>query len=551
MREYERTGNGNTPERWDTAWTKNPSQGKDKDPVRKWIMHILSDLPDAPVCEYGFGALYLAAAVGKARWKGRDFSPVAVERAKAAGYRAAVRRCGDAEGFRRSYLVAVEVLEHLDLEEMTQFLGKCRNAPHAFFSVPATRTKDRHRLHIRGWESSEDFRSFLAQWWPFVEVEKVGRWYLGHCQKVAPPREPVLTVGCSTLLDFHGFLYTAASWRTHHGDFDGRVEYLIADNHPEPTNRLRGCPECAGIGKDGPTCPSCAKAVEDMEGIAIREGVRYIRWADKQGTYPGKNQLKVEARGKWVLTMDSHVMLSPFAIERCLEVIDDNPRSDNLFQFPCLFRNQRGQGCRNDYRNQDFIYRQKKGAKAFPVYGWTRKAATAGDPYDIAAMITSCYLVRREAWFSGKGYDPILGNYGGWEGPLQLKWRLMGRRVLSMRHSKQETIDKHGWLHHWHMFCKPGTRMANQTGRVHTGPTKMRNFAASSAVIGGESWVKRHCRLKGWDFNRKEIQAGMAEGLKLRPWMVENLARPEWEDITEFFRWMRDEAKIPGSLTEW
>jgi len=79
----------------------------------------------------------------------------------------------------------------------------------------------------------------------------------------------------------------------------------------------------------------------------------------------------------------------------------------------------------------------------------------------------------------------------------------------------------------------------------------MRNFAASSAVIGGESWVRRHCELKGWNFEDESVQEGLREGMKLRPWMVENLARPEWEDITEFFRWMRDEEKVPGALKEW
>lgn len=39
--------------------------------------------------------------------------------------------------------------------------------------------------------------------------------------------------------------------------------------------------------------------------------------------------------------------------------------------------------------------------------------------------------------------------------------------------------------------------------------------------------------------------------MKLRPWLVENLARPEWEDIRVFFKWMRDEAKVPGALEGW
>ena len=94
--------------------------------------------------------------------------------------------------------------------------------------------------------------------------------------------------------------------------------------------------------------------------------------------------------------------------------------------------------------------------------------------------------------------------------------------------------------------------MQSQGQRVtyHTGTTKVRNYAASSAVTGGEAWVKRHCELRGWQFGQANIQEGMKAGLELRPWMVENLARPEWEDITELFRWMKDE-KIPGHLVRW
>lgn len=549
--EYDRDGNVNTAEFWDAAWRRTPEDGANKDGVRREVLRRLEALPAARVWEYGFGGLHLARALGADRWHGVDHSKVAVAAAKDEGFIAEVGRCADSPGFVKSYLVALEVLEHLDANEMVAFLEASRRAPHAFFSVPGPRIPDKHfGQHMRGWDGPEDLEQFLRQWWPHVEVTPVDAYLLAHCRKVPPAREPILTVGCSTLLDFHGFLYTAASWMTHHGTFDGRVEYLLADNHPEPTARLRGCPECSRLKTPGERCASCAKAVEDMEALADQNGVRYIRWAEKQGTYPGKNRLKVEARGKWVLTMDSHVLLSPATIERCIEWIEENPESDDFHHIPCLFRTQKGVACAIDFRRQDYIYRNRSGSKQFPVYGWTRQAETAGDPYPIAAMITSCYLVRRDAWFSAKGYDPILGNYGGWEGPIQLKWWLMGRRVLSMRHSRQEIIDRTGWLHHWHLFCKPGTRMANQTGRVHTGPSKMRNFAASSAVIGGEAFVRQHCAWKGWDFNRPEIQAGMAEGLKLRPWMVSKLARPEWEDIFEFFRWMRDE-KIPGAMTEW
>lgn len=549
VREYKRDGNINTAEYWNAAWKRYPNGGTKKAGVRARVAEMIEGLPEAHVYEFGFGAVHLAELIGKDRWVGFDHAASAVKNATDAGFKASVKSCRESPGFLRSYLVALEVLEHLDLDELTTFLDKSKNTPHAFFSVPDLPDED-FAQHVRTWESADDFESFLRQWWAYVTVEKVDNYWLAHCTKIAPPREPILTVGCSTLLDFQGFLYTAGSWMAHHGTFDGRVEYLIADNHPEPKGGDKPIPDDY-TGRRDYKCAEDLREVWDMERVATSEGVRYIRWADKQGTYPGKNQLKVQAKGKWVLTMDSHVMLTPGTIERCLEVIEENPDSDDMFQFPCKFRTGSGVPVSTDFRKQDFIYRNKPGPKQFGVYGWTGNAKTPGDPYPIAAMITSCYLVRRDAWFSGHGYDPILGHYGGWEGPLQLKWYLLGRQVRAMRYRRQEDIDRYDYLYHWHHFCKPMTRLANQTGRVHKAWAKMRNFAASSAVIGGESWVKRHCELKAWDFNNQHIQEGMAEGLKLRPWMIENLARPEWEDITEFFRWMRDDAQIPGALTGW
>ena len=517
----------------------------------KRAAEIFAGLPAKRVDEYGFGTVHFAELIRKTpcTWRGFDFSEQAVENAKAIGFHAAVRSVRDADLLRRSYVCAIALLPNLTIEDRDVFLERVKNAPHAVFGI-----KRHSPAQAPEYASPDAFRTLLKQYWPHVDVEEVGEFgILAHCSHADIVQQPILTIGTSTLLDFHGVTFTAASWMAHHGTFGGKVEYVVVDNHPESTTRLKGCPECKRIKKNGPVCSSCASALSDMETCAISEGARYVRWSEKQGTYPGKNRLKMEARGKWVLTMDSHVFLTPDAIQTVLDLIESNPESDDFYHFPVLFRSGNkatpGRPAASDFRRQQFIYHKR--GEGGGCYGWTKNAKTPGDPYPIAAMITSCYLVRKAAWISAKGYDPILGNYGGWEGPIQLKWWLMGRQVLSMRHPIQERLDRspEGFLYHWHLF-NHFKRLSNATGRIHTGKTKMRNFAASSAVIGGEAWVRRHCELKGWGFDSEQIQTGMAEGLKLRPWMIENLANPEWEDITVFFQWMKDQ-KIPGALETW
>ena len=534
MKEYARDNNVNTPEFWDSAWKRNPEDGANKDAVRKRIVAQLATVPTARVYEYGFGNLHLARMIGKDRWRGRDFAPSAIEHAKAEGFAAEVRRCDQPEGFRRSYLVATEVLEHLDNDEMILFLSGSRNAPHAWFSVPYRMGDQNFAQHQRDFGGPEEFTTFLKNFWPLVEVEIVDRYMLAHCMAAAD--KPILTIGTSTLLDFWGLQFTMASWHHHLGEYAGLVEYVVVDNHPEPTKRLTGCPECEKLKVDGQTCGTCSDNLLAMKTLVEGEGGRYIRWADKQGTYPGKNQLKVEAAADWVITMDSHVFLSPGTVETVLDLIHREPKSNDFYHFP----NRMWRAGYVDYRTQDFIYWRKK-----PCYGRTHEWATPGDPYPIAAMITSCYLVRKEAWFSAHGYDPILGNYGGWEGPLQLKFWLMGRRVLSLRHREPKPYV----LSHWHLF-NHNDKLKNATGRVHTKWSKIRNFMASSAVIGGEWWAKRVAARWNIPWDKEEVQTGFKAGMALRPWMLENLGRPEWADFEKFLAWMKGQ-NIPGAMQEW
>ncbi len=545
MTEYDRETNCNTPGYWDSAWSRRDHSTSSV--VYEKIAEKLQGLDKARVVEYGFGRPELAEMIGADRWEGRDFSAVAVEKAKEAGYRAYVTRCGDSPGYRKAYLVAVEVLEHLDFDEMIRFLSTSQNAPHAFFSVPVQTEKDaKFRQHQRGFgQTDEEVAGFFRKFWRHVEVERVkergrmGKW-LVHCATKRPPRQPLLTIGCSTLMDFWGANYTLMNLQVQWGHLidDGTIELVLVDNHPDP----------GGHAED-------QQAIDIMRKLTTDCGGRYVQWCEKQGTYPGKNQLQVEARGKWVLTTDSHVFLSRGTVETVLDLIAEKPESDDFYHLPCLHK----PGVMVDHRHLDAIYSGLEWSKkqGLPTYGYTGEMKKPGEPFPIAAMITSAYLVRRAAWFSAKGYDPILGMYGGWEGPLQVKWRLLGRDVVSLRHTTKQPLP----LFHWHHFntrvfnkvfkwAVDGMQSKGKRVRFHTGETKMRNYAASSAVTGGEAWVRRHCELRGWNFDSPMIQSGMKAGLGFRPWMVENLARPEWEDITEFFRWMKAE-QIPGHLTRW
>ena len=55
---------------------------------------------------------------------------------------------------------------------------------------------------------------------------------------------------------------------------------------------------------------------------------------------------------------------------------------------------------------------------------------------------------------------------------------------------------------------------------------------------------------RGCSLDDARIREGLDAGMALRPWMVHKLARPEWEDIREFFAWAKAES-LPGHLESW
>ncbi len=181
-REYDREKNVNTPQYWDIAHRRMKDVTSHSVKVARRVAEILSALPYSPVVEYGFGSMNLAYLIGDEVWAGVDFSERAVLRATEDGFSAMIGRCEDALLFDRETVVGIEVLEHLDEDEMYQFLEACRPAHHAIFSVPKPTERDtRFPAHMRTFGEPEDFEEFLFRYWPNVEVERVGGcWLLGH-----------------------------------------------------------------------------------------------------------------------------------------------------------------------------------------------------------------------------------------------------------------------------------------------------------------------------------------------------------------------------------
>ncbi|HUV39126.1 MAG TPA: class I SAM-dependent methyltransferase, partial [Planctomycetota bacterium] len=272
-----------TPEFWNRQHAVQRQRWTE--PIARRAAAIFDALPRKTVHEFGFGNLPLARFLENCPWKGADFSEVAVAHAKEIGLEAELASCDEVPISPGDYVCAIAMLPNLPEETMLRFLENASVAEHAVFSI---------KRGAAPFHNESGLREKLSSWWPTVEVEAVGAGLIAHCSK-AEPSGPILTVGCSTLLDFQGVNYTFGSWQAHHGDFDGAVEYVCVDNHCEPTRRAVGvrgayCETCKKIiteakkkdrkaTGDGPVCEECVQALKDMEAIVCGEGGRYIRWA--------------------------------------------------------------------------------------------------------------------------------------------------------------------------------------------------------------------------------------------------------------------------------
>ena len=107
--------------------------------------------------------------------------------------------------------------------------------------------------------------------------------------KETPPHgEPAdLTVAIATYDDFDGAYFTIHSILVHHREVLDRVEFVLLDNNPE------GLP---------------APMLESFAGYIDR--FRYVPFTDVRSTAV-RDVLFRKATGKYVLVLDSHVILAP------------------------------------------------------------------------------------------------------------------------------------------------------------------------------------------------------------------------------------------------
>lgn len=133
--------------------------------------------------------------------------------------------------------------------------------------------------------------------------------------------QPLLTIGCATYEDFNGVYFTIQSLRLHHAEVMPYVELIVVDNAPN------------------------SKGGEDMIAPLMNHaqnnsaGAKYIKMPGEVGTSQPRNAVFTHATGKYVMCMDSHVLLHPGSLGKLIDFYLANQETNDLYSGPMLYDN--------------------------------------------------------------------------------------------------------------------------------------------------------------------------------------------------------------------
>ena len=213
----------------------------------------------------------------------------------------------------------------------------------------------------------------------------------------------------ATYDDFDGVWFTVQSLRAHHPEARN-AEIIVIDNNP---------------------CGVHGRALEESSRTC---GFRYEKFTDKKGTSV-RDEVFRRASGKYVMCLDSHVLLMPGSVGSLMRHWRADPESKDILSGPMMNDNLRrmSTGFKPEWRGY--------------MYGtWHYDMRAEGDePFETPMMGLGAFACRRETW---PGFNEHFVGFGAEEGYIHEKFRLNGGRSLC--------VPGFRWVHR---FLRPeGTR---------------------------------------------------------------------------------------------
>lgn len=206
-----------------------------------------------------------------------------------------------------------------------------------------------------------------------------------------------LTIGMATRDDYDGVYFTLQALRFHHRAVLDDVEFIVVDGNPT-----------------GP----CATALKDLESCS--PNYRYVPHETTSGL-AARDRIFQEARGRFVLSLDCHVLLAPGALARLMAHLEAAPDTDDLLQGPLVYDDLARVSTHLDPQWRD------------GAYGVTASDPAGADPdhppFEITMQRLGLFACRRTAW------PDALARFrgsGGEEGYLHETFRRRGGKVICL-----------------------------------------------------------------------------------------------------------------------
>jgi hypothetical protein len=213
----------------------------------------------------------------------------------------------------------------------------------------------------------------------------------------------LLSIGMSTYDDFEGVFFTIQSLRMYHEICNtDQVQFVVVDNNPS--------------------------SKEGQETKRFVEGIKqkYVPYTENVSSF-NKYLIPNYSDGKYILIMDSHVLIENNGINNLLEYYKNNPDCKNLVQGPLWY---------NDLKNISTHFDPVFRGHMYGIWATNKEAYDKGEPFEIPMQGMGLLSFEKSAW--GKINDKFVG-FGAEEGYISEKFRQWGGKNICLPNLK--------WMH--------------------------------------------------------------------------------------------------------
>lgn len=216
----------------------------------------------------------------------------------------------------------------------------------------------------------------------------------------------LLTIGMSTFDDFDGVYFSIQSLRLYHNILNTiDYEIVVVDNNPDS--------------------PHGKEVKNFVENWTNRKG-RYIPYTNKTSTSV-RNEIFRNAKGKYCISMDCHVLIKQGGIESLLKYYGNNPECRNIVQGPLIY---------DDLHNYSTEFAPVWRDHMYGIWHTNKEGMESKEPFNIPMMGLGLFSCETKYWL---GFSELFKGFGGEEGYIHEKFRLNGGESIC--------LPQLGWIH--------------------------------------------------------------------------------------------------------